>query len=100
MRPYSITAALTVTVTVAMGVSTRTTALDYELKLEVVLPRIKGRGKWFQPRPGAMPGLGEAGKPLVVMTIQKSLGSDHLVGTQPARGSRELGRLVTGLHRA
>lgn len=78
MRTHSLTIVLTVTG--AMGISTGAAALDYELKLEVVRPAIEGRGKWFQPRPGAIPGLAEDGKPLVVMTIQKALGSDFFTG--------------------
>jgi len=28
-------------------------ALDYQLKLEVILPEAQGKGSWFQPRPAA-----------------------------------------------
>jgi len=62
------------------GSATDGAVLDYELKLEVILPKVAGRGGWFQPRPGAIPGLGTEGSPLVVMTIQKALGSDFFTG--------------------
>jgi len=59
-------------------------ALDYELKLEVMLPKAK-RGGWFQPRPAAIPQPGKPGIPSVVMTVQKALGSDFFTGLSVMR---------------
>jgi hypothetical protein len=59
--------------------------LDYELKLEIILPEAEGKGSWFQPRPAAIPGAGQAGNPAVVMTIQKAIGSDFFTGLSVMR---------------
>ena len=58
--------------------------LDYQLKEEVLLPAGK-HGSWFQPRPAPIPGYGKDGGPAVVMTIQKSLGSDFFTGLEVMR---------------
>ena len=59
--------------------------LDYQLKLEITLPEAEGKGSWFQPRPVAIPGAGQEGKPAVVMTIQKAIGSDFFSGLSVMR---------------
>jgi len=56
--------------------------LDYELKTEVILSTTR-EGNWFQPRPVAIPSA--AGRPAVVMTIQKALGSDFFTGLSVVR---------------
>lgn len=61
-------------------------ALTYELKLEIVLPKA-AEGNWFQPRPVAIPGAGDAGAPEVVMTVQRALGSDFFTGLSVLRTS-------------
>ncbi len=63
--------------------------LDYQIKLEVLLPKAD-RGNWFQPRPVAIPGAGREGKPAVVMTVQRALGSDFFTGLATMR-SDDLG---------
>ena len=59
--------------------------LDYQLKLEITLPEAEGKGSWFQPRPVAIPGAGQHGKPAVVMTIQQAIGSDFFTGLSVMR---------------
>ena len=61
-------------------------ALDYELKLEVILPKA-AEGSWFQPRPVAVPRAGGGGAPEVVMTVQRALGSDFFTGLSVLRTS-------------
>jgi hypothetical protein len=56
------------------------TPLDYRLELDIILPEAEGKGSWFQPRPAAIPGAGQEGKPAVVMTVQKAIGSDFFTG--------------------
>ncbi|MFH1924083.1 MAG: sialidase family protein [Planctomycetota bacterium] len=64
--------------------------LDYQLKLETILPEAEGRGSWFQPRPVAIPAAGKEGAPSVVMTIQKAIGSDFFTGLSVMH-TRDLG---------
>ena len=68
--------------------------VDYEIQLDVVLPEDPGRGSWFQPRPAAIPGMGQDGQPAVVMTIQQALGSDFFTGLSAMR-TDDLGRTWT-----
>ena len=75
------------------GAAQGAAALDYELKLEVVLPKSK-RGGWFQPRPAAIPGMGADGGPAVIMTVQKALGSDFFTGLSVLR-TDDLGKTWT-----
>ncbi len=63
------------------------TALDYSIDLTTIYPPLESKGSWFQPRPVAIPGHGDSGKPLVIMTIQKALGSDFFTGLGVARTS-------------
>lgn len=52
--------------------------VDYEVKLETVLKHDDGHFLWFHPRVAAIPGLGHAGSPAIVMTLQRHLHvSDH-----------------------
>lgn len=59
-------------------------AADYEVRLETVLEPAAG-GEWFQPRPAAIPGFGEEGKPAVVMVAMQVLGSDYFTGLSSMR---------------
>lgn len=59
---------------VLTGGAAPTTALDYTLELRESFPAASGGGKWFQPRPVAIPT--RDGSPLAVMTIQQAIGSD------------------------
>lgn len=69
--------------------------LEYEVRLETVLPACDGNEQWFQPRPAAIPGAGAEGQPAVVMTIQKALGSDFFTGLSTMR-TDDLGGTWTG----
>ena len=68
----------------ADGVAQTEPALGYELKLEVVLPA-STKGKWFQPRPVAIPASDRGQAPAVVMTVQKAMGSDFFTGLSVLR---------------
>ena len=57
-------------------------SLSYELKRETIPAE---KAQWFQPRPTPIPGFGQNGNPAVIMTIQKSLGSDHCTGLKVTR---------------
>ncbi|MDZ7615991.1 MAG: hypothetical protein U1E05_03240, partial [Patescibacteria group bacterium] len=58
--------------------------VDYDVHLETVLDPAEG-GEWFQPRPAAIPGFGESGKPAVVMAVMQVLGSDYFTGLSSMR---------------
>jgi hypothetical protein len=60
------------------GVDAAAAALDYTLELSEMLPPSMEGGKWFQPRPVAIPR--REGAPQAVMTIQKAIGSDFYTG--------------------
>ena len=71
---------LTAILCLASGTLSAATAdrLDYTLELSEILPATTEGGKWFQPRPVAIPT--RDGSPLAVMTIQKAIGSDFFTG--------------------
>ena len=58
-------------------------ALDYTIELRETFPPAAAGGKWFQPRPVAIPT--RDGSPLAVMTIQKAIGSDFFTGLSTAK---------------
>ena len=64
--------------------ATEEASLSHELKQEVLFTD-SGQAKWFQPRPTPIPGYGKNGNPAVVMTIQKTKGSDYFTGLEFAR---------------
>mgnify|MGYP000901989638 CR=1 FL=1 len=59
--------------------------LDYTLELAEILPNAADGGKWFQPRPVAIPTAD--GRPLAVMTVQKAIGSDFFTGLSSLRST-------------
>jgi hypothetical protein len=61
------------------------TALDYTLELRETFPPSTEGGSWFQPRTVAIPSPGD--RPLAVMTIQKSLGSDFFSGLSTSKST-------------
>ncbi len=75
---------LAATVVVLPFDTTRAETVDYDVHLETVLDPAKG-GEWFQPRPAAIPGFGESGKPAVVMAVMQVLGSDYFTGLSSMR---------------
>jgi len=70
---------------VLTGGAAPTTALDYTLELRESFPAASGGGKWFQPRPVAIPT--RDGSPLAVMTIQQAIGSDFFTGLSTSRST-------------
>ncbi len=56
--------------------------LNYRVQLEFIPRQVPGKGEWFQPRPAAVPPPHAGQKPLVIMTVQKSLpgASDYFSG--------------------
>lgn len=69
--------------------------LGFTVKLDTVLEHDDGKFLWFHPRVAAIPTVGPAGKPAVVMTLQKHLhASDHYSGLYFMR-SEDLGATWT-----
>lgn len=60
-------------------------APQYTLELEEMLPASTEGGKWFQPRPVAIPT--RDGTPLAVMTVQKAMGSDFFSGLSTSKST-------------
>jgi hypothetical protein len=55
--------------------------VDFTVQLDVVKQELDPGFCWFHPRVAAIPGMGQDGKPLVVLTIQKHLeADDHYSG--------------------
>ncbi len=72
------------------------TPLNFTVQLEVATQTLTPEFCWFHPRAAAIPGLGENGKPAVVMTIQKHLKvSDYYSGMWTMR-TDDLGGSWTG----
>ncbi len=72
------------------------TRIACQVKLETVLKHDDGQFLWFHPRAVALPGLGNAGQPAVVMTLQKHLHqSDHYSGLS-VMGTDDLGGAWSG----
>jgi hypothetical protein len=47
--------------------------LAFEVKLETLLKQEDAKWQWFHPRPAAIPGFGDRGAPLTMITLQKHL---------------------------
>lgn len=69
----------------ALTVAAAPAPLDYTLELRESFPASAEGGKWFQPRPVAIPT--RDGSPLAVMTIQKAIGSDFFSGLSTSRST-------------
>lgn len=69
--------------------------LTWTVKVDTVLEHDDGKFLWYHPRVAAVPGPGRAGRPAVVMTLQKHLHtSDHYSGLSVLR-SDDLGATWT-----
>jgi hypothetical protein len=56
-------------------------SVDFRIELDVALQELRPDYCWFHPRAAAVPKMGKNGNPLVVLTLQKHLGtSDHYSG--------------------
>ena len=67
--------------------------LLYDVKADAVFKELSPAFCWFHPRAGAIPGQGKAGRPAVVMTIQKHLiAADHHSGLVGRCGRMTWGR--------
>ena len=64
--------------------------------LQVVLQHDDGQWLWFHPRAAAIPGAGEDGAPLVVLTLQKHLQISDYYGGLHYMLSRDLGKTWQG----
>lgn len=72
------------------------TLLPFTIKAEVVLRELSPEFCWSHPRPAAIPGAGENGRPAVVVTLMKHLAADdHYSGLYYLR-TDDLGRTWTG----
>ena len=70
--------------------------VNYNLALDTVLEHDEGDFLWFHPRAAAIPGAGEDGAPLVIMTLQKHLHkSDYYSGISFMR-TADLGKTWEG----
>ena len=69
-------------------------SLSYTIEETVFLPK-SPKGGWFQPRPTRIPGFGQDGKPAVVLTVQRALGSDFFTALETMR-TDDLGKTWRG----
>lgn len=81
----------------AQAEATAAPSLDYSIERTTPREEFTNEFCWFQPRAAAIPGAGEGGQPLVVLTLQKHFlsSSDYYSGIHVMK-SADLGKTWTG----
>lgn len=70
-------------------------SVEFTVKLDVIKQELSPQFCWFHPRLAAVPGAGQAGKPLIILTLQKHLVVDDFYSGLYYMKSADLGKTWT-----